>query len=97
MPTETIEILQYKDKMRELSGERTFRARFRDVKRQTTEETEQQLSELGLNTNGSHRAKAERLFRGMLRVIGVADVPRYPDRDEAGEVTVPEEGEWLGE
>ena len=90
MPVESIEIRQCKDKMRELSRERTFRAWFRDVKRQTTEQTEQQLSELGLNTNGSHRAKAERLFRGMLRVIGMPDVPWYPDRDEAGGVTVPD-------
>ena len=33
----------------------------------------------------------------MLRMIGVADVPWYPDRDEAGGVTVPEEEEWLME
>ena len=62
-----------------------------------TEQTERQLSELVLNTNGSHRAKAERLFRCMLRVIGVADVPWYPDRDEAVGVTMPEEEEWLME
>ena len=97
MPAETIEIQQYKKKMRELSRERTFRARFREVTKQTTEQTERQLSELGLNTNGSHSSKAERLFRYMLRVIGVADVLWYPDRDEAGGVTVPEEEEWLME
>ena len=33
----------------------------------------------------------------MLWVIGVADVPWYPDRDEAGGVTGPEEEEWLME
>ena len=97
MPAKTIEIQQYKKKMRELSRERTFRARFREVTRQPPEQTERQLSELGLNTNGSHRAKAERLFRCMLRVIGVADVSWYPDRDEAGGMTVPEEEEWLME
>ena len=75
---------QYKKKMRELSKERNFRARFRDLMRQKTEEVEQQLSELGLNTYGSHRAKCERLFRGILRTVGAEDVPWYPDQDEAG-------------
>ena len=65
MPAETIEIQQYKKKMRELSKERKFPARFREVTSQTTEQTERQLSKLELNTNGSHRAKAERLFRCM--------------------------------
>ena len=31
----------------------------------------------------------------MLRVLGVADVPWYPERDEADEATLPEEEEWL--
>ena len=95
MPAEDMEIQQYKTRMRELSKERKFRARFRNVTRQTTEQVERQLSELQLNTHGIHRTKAERLFRDMLRVLGVANVPWYPERDEADEATLPEEEEWL--
>ena len=92
-----MEVKQYKKKMREHRRERNFRARFRDVTRQTTEEVEQQLSELGFKTHGSHRAKGERLFRGILRTAGVADVPWYPDQDKAGGIAVPEAEEWLME
>ena len=93
MPAETMKIQQYKKRMRELSEERKFRVRFRNVTRQTTEQVERQLSELQLNTHGSHRTKAERLFRGMLRVLGVSNVPWYPERDEAEGATLSGEEE----
>ena len=52
------EVEKYKESMRELSRHRDFRARFRSIKKQEPEVTEQQLAELNLNTQGSWRAKA---------------------------------------
>ena len=58
---------KYKGSMRELSRHRDFRDRFRSIKKQEPEVTEQQLAELNLNTRGSDRAKAERLFRAIIK------------------------------
>ena len=55
------------------------------------------MLEMGLNTHGSHRAKGDRLFRGMLQKAGVADVQWYPDQVEAGGIVVREAEEWLME
>ena len=73
----------YKARMRELSRSREFRTQFRDLTRQPFEVTEQQLAELGLNTQVSTRAKTERLFRAIMRTIGAAEVPWVPETDEA--------------
>ena len=84
---------EYKARMRELSRSREFRAQFCDLLWQPTEVTEQRLAELGLNTRGSNRAKAERLFRAVIRTVGAAEVPWVPETDEAERVVVPEEEE----
>ena len=81
--------------MRELSRHRNFRARVRSIKKQELEPTEQQLAELNLNIRGSERAKAERLFPAIIKTIGGAEVPWYPENKEAEGVVVPEEGELL--
>ena len=69
------EMEKYKWKMRILSDNRALRARFRDIMAQTGEEVEQRLTELHLSIRSSPRAKAERLFRAYIRMIGIADVP----------------------
>ena len=83
--------------MRELSRYRDFRARLRSIKKQEPKVTEQQLAELNLNILGSERAKAERLFRAIIKTIGGAEVPWYPENDEAQGVVVPEEDELVME
>ena len=85
----------YRQRMREISGERKFRVRFRNLMRQTTEQIDRQMSELQLNVNGNHRTKVERLFRCVLRVLEVPDVPWYPERDEVQGAPMPEEDQWL--
>ena len=50
---------------------------------------------MSLNTRGSHRAKAERLFRAVIRTIGAAEVPWFPETDEAEGLIVPEEDKLL--
>ena len=92
-PKASREMEEHKEKMRELNRSRRFRAQFRDLSRQPVEVTEKQLAELGLNTQGSERAKAERLFRAVIRTVGVAEVPWVPETDEAEGVLVPEEDE----
>ena len=87
------EAKDYKTRMRELSRSREFRAQFRDLTRQPLEVTERQLAELGLNTQGSTRAKTERLFRAIIRTTVAAEVPWVPETDEAEGVVVPEEEE----
>ena len=92
-PRASKEAEEYKARMRELSRSRAFRAQFRDLSRQPMEVTEQQLAELGLNTQGNKRAKAERLFRAMISTVGAAGIPWVPETDEAEGVVVPEEEE----
>ena len=65
--------------------------------RQPAEETNQQLTELNLNTGGNGRARAEILFRAIIRTVGAAEVPWFPETDEADGVVVPEEEELLME
>ena len=65
----TAKMEEYKRKMRELSSNRAFRARFRDIMRTPKDEIEQRLIELHLSTRGSTRAKAERLFRAYVQMI----------------------------
>ena len=60
------EVEKYKKSMRELSRHRDFRARFRSIKKQEPEVTEQQLAELNLNTRGSGRARADRSGSAMV-------------------------------
>ena len=55
--------------------------------------TEQRLPELGLNIQGSKRAKAERLFRAVIRTVEAVEVPWVPETDEAEGVVVPDEEE----
>ena len=74
----TMEGEHYKQRMRDLSSNRDFRVRFRDVIREPEEQIEQQLSELQANTHDSHRAKAERFVRAILRVVGAVQVSWYP-------------------
>ena len=93
----SIEAGKYEVHMRELSRRRDFRARFRDIIKQPAEETNQQLTELHLNTGGSGRARAERLFRAIIRTIGVAEVPWFSEPDEVVGVVEPEEEELLME
>ena len=62
MTRTSVEAEKYKESMRELSRRRDFRARFRDITMQPAEETNQQLTELNLNTGGSGRFRAETLF-----------------------------------
>ena len=91
------EVEKYKESMRELSRHGDFRARFRSIKKQEPEVTEQQLAELNLNTRGRGRAKAERLFRAIMKTIGGAEVPWYSENDEAQGVVFPEEDELVME
>ena len=91
----SMEARKYKESMRELSRQRDFRARFRDIMRQPAEETSQQLTELNLNTGGSETTRAERLFRVIIRTIGPVEVPWFPETNEADGVVVPEEEELL--
>ena len=91
------EVDKYKESMRELNRHRDFRARFRSIKKQEPEVTDQQLVELNLNIQGSGRAKAERLFRAIIKTIGGAEVPWYPENDEVQGVLVPEEDELVME
>ena len=93
----SVEVEKYKERMRALSRRRDFRALFRDITRQPTEETSQQLRELNLNTGGSGRARAERLFRAIIRTIGAAEVLWFPETDEADGMVVPEEEELIME
>ena len=91
------EVEKYKESMRELSRHRDFRARFRSIKNQEPEITDQQLAELNLNTQVSGRAKAERLFRAIIKTIGGVEVPWYPETDEAEGGVVAEEEELVME
>ena len=91
------EVEKYKESMRELSRHRDFRARFRSIKKQEPRVTDQQLAELNLNTQGSGRAKAERLFRAIIKTIGGVELPWYPENDESQRIVVPEEDELVME
>ena len=82
------EMEEYKKKMRILSDNRALRARFRDIIAQSGEEVEQQLIELHLSICGSPRAKAEQLFRAYIWIVGIANVPWYPEIDENEEPTI---------
>ena len=73
----------YQERMRVLSASRDHRGRFRSLMKKSSEEVDNDLKELRLSDRGSHRAKAERLFRGCLKTIGTADVPWLPEIDEA--------------
>ena len=57
------------------------------------DEIEPRFIELRLNTRGSTRAKAERLFKAYIRMIGVAEVPWFSevDDEEGNAVTEDEE------
>ena len=89
------EASRYKEKMREISIIRGFRARYRNIVRLPVGEVERQLREINLNTQGSDRAKAEKVFRARIRMIGTAEVPWYPETDEAEGVVLPEEEELV--
>ena len=78
----TAEMEGYKRKMRELSGNRAFGVPFGDIMRTPKEEIEQRLIESHLSTRGSTRAKAERLFRAYIQMIGLAEVLWFPEVDE---------------
>ena len=91
------EVEKCKEGMRELSRHRDSRARFHSIKKPKPEVTDQQLAEMNFNTQGSGRAKAERLFRAIIKTIGGAEVPWYPENDEAQGVVVPEEDELVME
>ena len=87
------EMEEYKKKMRILSANRVLPARFRDIMAQSGEEVKQRLIELHLSILGSPRAKVERLFRAYIRMVGIADVPWYPEVDENEGPTIYEDEE----
>ena len=62
---------------------------------QSGEEVEQRLIELHLSIRGSPRAKAERLFRACIRMVGIADVLWYPKVDENEGSTIYEDEELI--
>ena len=86
-----LEASQYEKRMKKLSSNREFRVRLHDIMRQPVGEVEQQLLKINLNTRGSNRAEAERLFRALLRMVGAAEVLWYPATDEADGVVLQEE------
>ena len=89
------EASRYEEMIWEISRMRDFRARCRNIVRLPVREVERQLREINLNTQGSDRAKAERLFRARIRMIGTTEVPCYPETDEAEGVVLPEEEELV--
>ena len=58
-----IDMEEYRQRMRALTADRDLRIRFRNVTRMPDEDVGAELQELGLNLTGSHRARAERLYR----------------------------------
>ena len=81
--------------MRILSDNSALRAEFRDIMAQSDEEVEQRLIELHLSIRGSPRAKVERLFSAYIRMVGLADVPWYPEVDGNEVSTIYEDEELI--